>query len=279
MNDRTRHAMQPLLALEFPVPIGPAGAQNMPGRGEPGPTGLAATANEGIEGQENGMMKKLTEPQEFAGQDTADAGRIGDYLYVRHTYASDELENLGIDHVFCKEVLPIPSAASDEEVSRFVDTVSLFERLDIAEDGDLGGFAGGCCSVAKGSHHPENRCAGKTTRDGTVGNPARNDGYATVIRCTWLFLFMLSRRGFVVCGLVTILPIITSIAIGFPDFTGILFVFAFFFFEISVFGISVMAISFLKRSNCFTLLASTGVALVLPYYVMTQFVFFGIGFH
>ena len=85
---------------------------------------------------------------------------------------------------------------------------------------------------------------------------------------------MLGRRGFLVCGLVTILPIIPSTAIGFPDFGNIVIVFAFYFFEISAFGISVMAISFLKRSNCFTLLVSIGTALVLPYYFLTICLFF-----
>ncbi len=131
MNGKTKYAI-PLLALAFLLPIGLAEAQNAPGGEEPEPTGPAATVNEDNKGQEIDTIEKLTEPQEFVGRHTTDARQIGDYLYVRHTYTSDELGHLGIDRVFREEVHPIPAAASGEEISQFVNTSTTSENYTMS---------------------------------------------------------------------------------------------------------------------------------------------------
>ncbi len=98
--------------------------------------------------------------------------------------------------------------------------------------------------------------------DDILENAACNDGRATVIRLSRLFLPMLTRRGFVKWGLVAVLPVIITVILSHPsllDRHAFLY-FMFYFSAISVFGISGMAASFLKRSNRVTLAVSAGAA-------------------
>ncbi len=88
------------------------------------------------------MIRKLTEPQEFVGQHTTDARQVGDYLHIRHTYTSDELERLGIDHVFREEIHPVPPTASDEEISQFVNTPTTSQNytMSLVHEDDVSTF-------------------------------------------------------------------------------------------------------------------------------------------
>ena len=72
---------------------------------------------------------------------------------------------------------------------------------------------------------------------------------------------MLTRRGFVKWGLVAALPVIITAILSHPSLFDryVFWVFIPYFSPISVFGISGMAASFLKRSNRVTLAVSAGV--------------------
>ena len=75
---------------------------------------------------------------------------------------------------------------------------------------------------------------------------------------------MLTRRGFVAWMLAPVLPFVITVLFlhSFLIGPGAILLFVLFVSEVAVFGVSAIATSFLKRSNRFILLVSTGVTLV-----------------
>ncbi len=139
MGEKTKRIIS-LLALALLIPIGLASAQEVSG-GEQEPAGPVGTVDENSPEQDNVILRQI-EPQEFVGQHTTDVRPICSYLYVKYTYSSDGLEHMGIDHVFREEVLPIPDTVSNEDVSRFGDdpVTSQNYTLNLIHGDDISAF-------------------------------------------------------------------------------------------------------------------------------------------
>ena len=63
------------------------------------------------------MIKKKIQSKEFVGDYETKTRKIESYLYVTHTYSSDELKHYGIDHVYREEIFPIIDEMTKETVT------------------------------------------------------------------------------------------------------------------------------------------------------------------
>lgn len=68
--------------------------------------------------------------KEFVGSLQTEARQIGNLLYVKYVYTSDELRHHhNVDHIYREEIRPIPEGASEEDIRNFTSG-----RPQVAED-------------------------------------------------------------------------------------------------------------------------------------------------
>jgi len=73
------------------------------------------------------LVEKIAEPTEFVGTLTSDSKQIGSFLYVKHTYTSDELNLHNVDHVYREEIIPIDKQMTQQGLAEITSAPKVTE--------------------------------------------------------------------------------------------------------------------------------------------------------
>lgn len=85
-------------------------------------------------------VTKIDKPTtEFVGTLKTESRQIGDFLYIKETYSSDELQHHNVDHIYREEIVPIPEDVNEQTIREFTSKPVIVEnkKFDLIHEDEV----------------------------------------------------------------------------------------------------------------------------------------------